>query len=210
MATAVAAESRDAVEQASTAPLQQEEPIGISDATPTEGVTAAAQPVGESHVLVNPKRRTARQNAVKSDQVQNTAGTAAAAAVGSTNSTAGETDQLTDNADRAQPQPLTPMAQTGQEQTALPKAAAVASGRTRTRAGSVTHGDTGQVPKQAAIKSEDATTLQDRRSDAEQSIAGINGEEHAESDRDKRLSARKQRAAVKPNSRLGRGWLYSR
>lgn len=187
MATAVAAESRDAVEQASTAPLQQEEPIGISD-----------------------RRRTARQNAVKSDQVQNTAGTAAAAAVGSTNSTAGETDQLTDNADRAQPQPLTPMAETGQEQTALPKAAAVASGRTRTRAGSVTHGDTGQVPKQAAIKSEDATTLQDRRSDAEQSIAGINGEEHAESDRDKRLSARKQRAAVKPNSRLGRGWLYSR
>ena len=208
IATAGDANCTDAAEQASTVSLQQERSLGISDTTPTEGVTAAAQAAGDSQVCANPKRRTSRRNAVKSEQVQTPAGTAAAAAAAiGANGTVGESNKSTDNVDRtqAQAQSHTDNEQTGQQHTALPQAAAASAGRTRARAGSVTHGDASPVPTQEAVKSEEAIPVLDRQSDAEQSIAGNNRGERAESDRDKRLSARQQRVAAKPKSRLGTG-----
>ena len=76
-----------------------------------------------------------------------------------------------------------------------PAAAGSSAGR-RTRSGSVGHSD-----MKASITAGEPSGSHEKHSDAGQSLAG----EVVGSDRDKRLSARRQPAALKPKSKLGRG-----
>ena len=213
-AAAATAAVADAAEQAS--PPQKELSCGVSDTATTSTKQMAIRPVNNGlSISSGPsklKRRTSRRN---TGPAENGAASAMAPTAGQTAPRAEQNGQHTANAvDGAQVQPQTHAAQTMQSQAAPPQTALAPSGRartragsvTRTRAGSVTRTDSQQLKAEALIKIEDSAAAQQDHSDAEHTIAGISTADHAESDRDRRLLARKQRAAVKPRSRLARGW----
>ena len=212
MATAVAVpatsstagETPAAAEQASTAALHSQPSFGTSDATDANHmVTQAASEGQTAGKEASPAtRRSSRRHAGKNEQLAIAVASAASAGVQqqSTDKPTPDSSKLADADDSLPALSEVHPAQTGVEQVARPHAAAAPLIGRRTRAANVGRGNS-----KASITVQEPTGSQERQSDAEQSMASDSIGDRAGSERNKRLSARRQRAAPKPTSRLGRG-----
>lgn len=174
--------------------------VGSTNDAQGSSAVAAAAPAGDQQQNTDK----ANQNSSKLSDVQETTPDDTERMAEAAPASAGRSafrESARKEAERLQTQSEVRGEQAGQEQVAAshPAAAGSSVGR-RTRSGSVCRGD-----MKASITAGEPSGSHEKHNDAEQSLAG----EVIGSERDKRLSARRQQAALKPKSKLGRGRIIS-